>query len=94
MRATQNKEQFWLNHAAGADSYSGSHEAYCRAEGISAPALRYWRKKVRRASQSKCVMVAPKFIPVEITQDQQTRVGLPDPRWLAELIIQLSGGAR
>ncbi len=95
MRTAQRKQQYWLGHVAGVEKYSGSHEAYCRAEGVSAPALRYWRKKLGRVNRSKGLApVTPSFIPVEVMSERRTRGDLPDPRWLAELIYHLSGGGR
>ncbi len=95
MRVTvTEKQQYWEGHVAAVERYGGSHGAYCRGEGISSPALWYWRNKVRRQNRSRSPVPVQSFVPVEVTCDGRVRGGLPDPRWLAELIVGLSGGAR
>ena len=94
MKAAQNKQQYWRDHVSGAEKFPGSHEEYCRMEGISSPALRYWRKKAageRRHGRSAAV---ESFIPVEVMSAAAPHTSLPDPRWLAELIFHLNGGVR
>ena len=93
MRTTQEKQRYWENHAVAAEKFGGSHEAYCRAEGISAPALRYWRNKARGKRRQIKPLAKATFIPVEVMYDGPARPHLPDPRWLAQLILALSVGA-
>lgn len=94
MRTTQEKQRRWESHAMAAEKFSGSHEAYCRAEGISAPALRYWRNKARRKPRPIKSLPTKAFVPVEVTYDGPAKPNLPDPRWLAQLILALNGGIR
>ena len=94
MRTTQEKQRYWENHAEAAEKFVGSHEAYCRAEGISAPALRYWRIKARGKRRPIRPLPTKPFVPVEVMYDGPARPKVPDPRWLAELILALTGGAR
>lgn len=94
MKTTKEKQRYWESHAAAAEKFGGSHEAYCRAEGISAPALRYWRKKARRNLRLVRSYPTSAFIPVEVTYENPSRPSLPDPRWLAQLILSLNGSVR
>ena len=91
--ADNSKQQYWRGHVAEVEKYSGTHEAYCRGEGISSPALKYWRKKIGKENRTGSLAQVQRFIPVEITQERLIK-GFPDPRWLAELIIHLSAGAK
>ena len=93
MSSNENKLQFWRNHLAGVERYPGSIEAYCRSQGISGPALSYWRKKFGMGERSRSLVPAQSFVPVEIKRDDQFSGGLPDPRWLADLILGLSVGS-
>ncbi len=92
--AIKERREYWQGHVAAVERYGGSHGAYCRDEGISAAALWYWRNKVRRQNRSRSPVPVQSFVPVEVTCDGPVRGGLPDPRWLAELIVQLSVGVR
>lgn len=94
MRTTQEKQRYWESHAVAVEKFGGSHEAYCRAEGISAPALRYWRNKARGKPRPIKSLPTKAFVPVEVMFEGPTRPVLPDPRWLAELILALNGGVR
>ena len=90
--ANSEKQQYWRGHVAAVEKYFGSHEAYCRAEGISSSALKYWRRKVGKCRSGALAPMA-RFVPVEVTRERQP-AGLPDPRWLAELIFHLSVGVK
>ena len=94
MRSTQEKQRYWESHAVAAEKFGGSHEEYCRAEGISAPALRYWRNKARRKARPIKSLPTKAFVPVEVLCDGPARPNLPDPRWLAQLILALNEGIR
>ena len=94
MKTTQEKQRYWESHAVAAEKFNGSHESYCRTEGISAPALRYWRNKARTNPRPVRPLPMKAFVPVEVLCDGPARPSLPDPRWLAELIRALNGGAR
>ena len=88
MRSNIQKTQEWHCRVADAANWPGSLESYCRSKGVSAPALRYWRKKLVSGKGSP-------FVPVEVVAEIEPRHrALPDPRWLAELINGLSGGVR
>lgn len=92
-------ERLWRTRVAQASHYEGGKGAYCRLHGISRGALRYWEKKIGaqssgRSSRAQALPLVRPFVEVEVGS-VMARPALPDPRWVAELIIHLSRrGAR
>lgn len=106
-------ERAWREHVARLKEYRGTVSAYCRDHGISRFTLTYWRKK-SKAERTPSVARLPSvraearsaFVPVEVIAEPVGRprvtspMGLPDPRWLAELVMHLQlsmasgGGSR
>lgn len=91
-------ERLWRTRVAQASRHEGGIGAYCRLHGISREALRYWEKRIggksRRSPGSRALRLARPFVEVEV-EPMIVRPSLPDPRWVAELIIHLSrGGAK
>jgi hypothetical protein len=97
-------ENRWAEHLRKLEEHKGTLTSYCQANGISLANIRYWRTKIEtksppeRLPQAKRKKVFP-FIPVQVmppeVRVQEQR--LPDPKWLAELIVQLGmacGGRR
>ena len=87
----QGKEKFWLAKVSEAKKHGGSYESFCRLQGLSSSTFSYWRRRFRER-ESKSLVPAAKFIPVEISA--VPRPVLPDPIWLAELIGHLVGCGR
>lgn len=88
MRTSTEQARKWRAHVAKASTWPGSFESYCRTAGVSAPALRYWKKKMAAKEISG-------FVPVEVVVEQpSSQKSLPDPRWVAEFVGHLFGGAR
>jgi len=88
----ENQEK-WLNHARLAQNHPKGFRSYCRENQISINALSYWRNKLRDSLNKDVPQRAP-FIPVQvITSERKCRGNqLPDPKWVAELILRLSEG--
>ena len=82
----ESKEAFWRKQITLAVRREGSLESFCREQGLSPATLAYWRKKFGAAA-SKPLALSP-FIPVKV-EPTPVRATLPDPRWLAELILEL-----
>ncbi len=79
--------EVWRRRLEAAENFPGTILEYCRCEGISREALRYWRQRLGSAA------VSP-FAPVEVLLPTPV-ARLPDARWVAELILHLhAGGAR
>jgi hypothetical protein len=89
-------EKIWRDRVVRASRYPGTILSFCRSEGISREGLRYWQKKISCGRVgSATAPVVPRFVDVEIVDQQRPTAGLPDARWVAELILHLqSGGAR
>lgn len=89
-------ERQWRERVHRASHRSGTILEFCRSEGISPEALRYWQRKVSKESQ---VVAVSRFARVEVAEpialdvSRQSRL---DPRWVAEVILHLhaSGGIR
>ena len=94
----EEKVQSWREHIARAARFAGSQQSYCDAEGISVQSLHYWRKKLLGGGglrkTAKNLPLSP-FIAVEVERVTPDPVStLPDPRWVAELIIHLQQAVR
>jgi hypothetical protein len=84
----ENRKQ-WQDRIQRAEQRSGSLQAFCKSEGVSRSAIKYWQRKLGA------------FVPVKIVDSPAiaaatSRRGssLPDPRWVAEFIAHLVGGSR
>ncbi len=82
----ESKEVFWREQLALASRRDGSLESFCRERGLSLASLAYWRKKFR-AGESKALALSP-FVPAKVVPTAVDST-LPDPRWVAELIVEL-----
>ena len=97
----KSRREYWQNHIERSESGAGSMMAYCRAEGISLATLNYWRKKLKNEAPSLASLPEKavaryserlsSFIPLQIAAEKAPDFdsGLPDPRWLAEFILNL-----
>lgn len=101
MKSTTNleKEQIWRAHMTKAAAFDGSNRSYCKSAGISLNTFQYWRSKFAFSKDASLVKPAarPAFAKVEIVSAAPKPVrssGLPDPKWMAELILHLSGNCR
>jgi len=88
------KQQQWRDHMAAAKDFSGSIESYCRSKGITPSAFYYWKKRLCETSARSIVPAVSSFVPVEVVRGQRPSSGLPDPKWVAEFVIHLTGGVR
>jgi hypothetical protein len=83
------KEQEWRHRVQRAAHRSGTILEFCKAEGISREALRYWQRK---ATPKRALGPASPFARVEVierVEPSTCRRSVPDPRWVAELIRYL-----
>ena len=97
-RRTQNAK-IWAERVARAKAHSGPVELFCRDEGISSASLGYWRRKLRkevRPMPTTGKPVSSAFVPVKVLNPESTtsNLPLPDPRWVAEVILHLSRSTR
>jgi len=82
----------WLDHVRQAREYEGGLAAYCRQAGISVRGLSYWRKKCGTVSAESPIERPSAFIPVHVMAAESAvrSSGLPDAKWLADLIHHLA----
>jgi hypothetical protein len=98
----KDNEQVWRAHVEGADKHPRSVSAYCREKGISRFALNYWMRKLGQERRTKEVIqqfpipgkAKAAFIPVSVLDAAQKKPGLPDPKWVAQVLMHLAGGGR
>jgi hypothetical protein len=90
------KEQVWRGHLARAAKFSGSASAFCRSESLSIPAFQYWKQKLNPKNKNTAPAL-PAFVRVQVEESvshTRAEVQLPDPRWVAEIILQLYRSCR
>jgi hypothetical protein len=89
------RECYWREQVALADTREGSLESYCRTQGVAIHTLRYWKEKFRSQEKKSKSLVVPAFIPVEISKGPKAeKTGrLPDARWCADFVRYLFEGA-
>ena len=89
-------EEYWRAHVERLKSSTGTVDDYCQENGLSKATFNRYRRQFgavkRRKQRGAFVKVTPLF-PVETTVKSK-RSPLPDPRWVAELLIALGGGER
>ena len=97
-RRAENQRR-WMEQVQQAEKRTGSLRSYCKEQGISVSAMKYWSRKLGKAegsrSSSPCMS---RFVPLQVDpapleQDPKKEV-LPDPRWVAEILLHLIRGAR
>ena len=82
---------YWKSHILKASKHEGSINSYCRIAGISSGKFHYWKKRLAIKEPKPCENI-PAFAQVEVVPDKNS--SLPDPRWLAELILSLARGVK
>ena len=90
-------EKRWLEHVRLAREHDRGMASYCREAGISLESLRYWRSKseLKNMTSGKSRRPNSVFVPVQVLGADgfaRTR-GLPDTKWVADLILQLWASA-
>jgi len=95
-RSHSEKEKFWHQQMSMANKFSGSHRAFCKAQGISVHSFAYWRQKFERQRKQVKSLVPSPFVqlvvekPMPVLRNQP----LPEAAWVAELILHLQMGLR
>jgi hypothetical protein len=82
----QDKREVWAKRIKQAEEFSGSNRAFCVSNGLSIPTFQYWKKKLKKGP---VVVTSSPFVRVEI---EKPTMQLPDPRWVAEIILHLTRG--
>ena len=84
------REVSWPAEVERFERHSGSLAGFCRSRGLSPVRFRYWVQKLDKRKKGSGVSVSP-FTAVKV-EAKIAGTLLPDPRWLAEFILHLSGG--
>lgn len=96
---TTSEELVWKAHVLDAQSFEGTLAEYCERNGLKPRQLRRYKKKFgatrtyRRKSAKAFVKIECKQAPQtepESVVSERTPSELPDPRWLADLILALA----
>lgn len=88
------KEIFWQNHMMQSELFDGSMTKYCKQNGINIHLFKYWRNRLSKKAGSSRLPVPVPFAEVRVAGNDEspgTKIGLPDPKWLADLIMELQG---
>jgi hypothetical protein len=85
------KDKGWQEQVRRAETHQGGLADYCRRTGISVNSLNYWRRKLNRGSIAQEREVIPAFLPVEVMSGaaNDREIPLPDPKWVAEVMLHL-----
>lgn len=86
----QNKQELWEKRITKAELFDGSNQAFCSSEGLSLATFQYWKKRLRPRQNRIAVPPSP-FVKVAI---ERVPASLPDPQWVAELILSLCRGLK
>lgn len=95
--------EIWKNHIANAKAHPSGVAAYCEENNIKSSVYYGWRQVIKNAAtnsdfESLAVpkQTTPSFYPVEIsealTENLKSFPGLPDARWVAEVMLHLLRG--
>ena len=87
------REDYWRAQLKAIKEYPGTLTDYCQTHGITMSAYHYWLRKLKpKPSESALLPRQSSFVPVEIIGEypKHTTSSLPDPRWVAEIILNLS----
>ncbi len=93
-RTRKDNERQWKEHLERIRNFGGSQAAYCRKAGISKGALRYWKRKTDKGIMPARMLPRHAFARVEVLRPDSFGMrhrDMPDPKWLAELILHLTG---
>jgi len=92
-RRARQSEEYWRGHVDRSKSFAGTLEEYCLANSLSKSSLNRYRLRFGAASRKKrsaFVKVVGAPGPVE-TKVPSRASRLPDPKWVAELLMALGG---
>jgi hypothetical protein len=87
----------WRARIEAAESFPGGVQAYCVKEGLHTTPLYRWKRRFSEEKQTShgsskfaALVVSKKADPD--FQSQRPMSMLPDPRWVAEILIYISRG--
>lgn len=94
-RSNEIKLEKWKSHISAQKDSGQSMVAYCKANGLSPHTFGYWAQKIKLESEAQAT--PPPFLPVQVVAKQSApgeEKQLPDPKWVAEVLLHLALGFR
>jgi len=99
MKNENNKKlEFWRNHVIGAESHPDGTSTYLREHGLKSPTYFTWRKKLKKIDSHATILPSSPFLPVVVGNNKKPNIinsknklneNLPDPKWVAEVMLHL-----
>ncbi len=86
------KSSEWRRHLNLAKEHPRGIKGYCRENGIKNSRFHYWKNKLENKSIMP-VSSSKAFAAVEVVSVRRG-CAMPDPKWLGEFLVALSGGER
>jgi hypothetical protein len=93
MKKSDQKRAEWRGRLEEAEKHPKGIAGYAREAGVSAIRLYNWKARLKKESQTALPQdPGEAFCRVKVIEPR--RSPLPDPKWVAELILALASGAR
>ena len=100
MSVKQDQETLWQEHLAQAESHPTSQMAYCREVGIEPRKLYAARERIKSRLKRRTPLKSKQsqFLPVTVAptaasvQSMGRCTALPNPEWVAEVMLHLVRG--
>ncbi len=95
-RRTRQSDEYWRDHVERSKTFAGTLKEYCQANNLSKSNLNRYRRRFGAVNRRKRSAFAKVNLPLTSTETVATSLAgrLPDPRWVAELLMALGGSER
>ncbi len=89
------KSEIWRQHLINSRQYAGTQTSFCAEAGISVRNFNYWKQRFRKEDCVTPTKAKPNlFLPVRVKLPSPevalVQNHVPDPKWVAEIIFELS----
>ena len=81
------KQELWKERIEGFQASGLSQNAWCREQGLSAPQLRYWLKKLQDAAE-EVTAVPRQWIPLETKTTDEPKISV----CIGDVVINIDKG--
>jgi hypothetical protein len=93
--SNREKAKVWTARIEQAEQFRGSTVEFCQKEGLSIHTFRHWKRKLQDLEHKAKPIESNPFARVSVLtqlQPREERRALPDPKWVAEVLLQLHRG--
>lgn len=93
-KPSDKKQAEWEDRFREAEAHAGGVAGYCQEKGIRRERFYWWRRRIRgvgRGERAERAFARVEVLPV--SEPAPPRPGLPDPEWLAQVLLALSEGS-